>query len=77
MRGSIVLEFLPRQELVLPRGLRGRLGNAMPTAESGQGLIGEYGTAGGQFFMDSDQIPLAPDQQLEDLLPVRFGFLRT
>jgi hypothetical protein len=30
-----------------------------------------------QFLMDSHEIPLAPVEKLQDLLPVRFGFLRT
>jgi hypothetical protein len=77
VRGSIVLNFLAGRKLVLPRGLLGWLGEAMPAAEGGQGLVGEHGPAGHEFFMDPHKIPLAAGQQLQDLLPIGFGLLRT
>jgi hypothetical protein len=74
---SIVLQFLAGQEVVLPYGLLRRLGEAMPAAEGGQGLVGEHRPTGGQLFMDPHKIPFAARQQLQDLLPIGFGFLRT
>jgi len=77
MGRSIVLKFLARQKMVLPCGLLRRLGEAMPAAEGRQGLVGEHRPAGHEFFMDPHQIPFAAGQQLQDLLPIGFGFLGT
>lgn len=77
MRRSIVLQFLAGPEVVLPDDLLWRLGEAMPATEGGQGLVGEYRPTGGQLLMDPHEIPFAAGQQLQDLLPIRFGLLRT
>ena len=77
MGRSIVLQFLAGREVVLPYGLLRRFGEAMPTAEGSQGLIGEHRPPSGQLFMDPHKIPLAARQQLQDLLSIGFGFLRT
>jgi len=74
---SIVLQFLAGPEVVLPYDLLRRLGEAMPATKGGQGLVGEYRPTGGQLFMDPHEIPFAAGQQLQDLLPIRFGLLRT
>ena len=59
MGRSIVLQFLARQEVVLPYGLLRRRAEAMSPAEGGQGLVGEHRATGGQLFMDPHKIPLA------------------
>jgi hypothetical protein len=48
----------------------------MAPAECRERLVGEIRTQGPELFMDPHQIPLALGVQLQDLLPVRFGFLR-
>ena len=72
-----MLQFLAGPEVVLPDDLLRRLGETMPATEGGQGLVGEYRPTGGQLFMDPHKIPLAAGQQLQDLLPIGFGLLRT
>src|SRR5260370_21124471 len=61
----------------MPRGLLRRLDETMSAAEGGRGLVGERRGAGHEFFMDPYKISLAAGQQLQDLLTIRFGFLRT
>jgi len=77
MRRSIVLQFLAGPEVVLPDDLLRRLGEAMPATEGGQCLVRKHRPTGGQLFMDPHEIPFAARQQLQDLLPIGFGFLRT
>lgn len=77
MRRRIVLEFLTGRKLVLPGGLSGWLGQAMPPTEGRKRLVGELRPAGCQLLMDPHKIPLAARQQLEDLLPIGFGLLGT
>ena len=71
-----MLHLLAGREVVLAGRHGGRLPDAMPATEGGQGLIRERGSAGHELLMDSHQIPLAGDPKIEDLLPIGFGFLR-
>ena len=75
MGRSVVLHLLARLEVVLAGRHGGRLPDALPATEGGQGLVRELGSAGEELFMDSHQIPLATGEQLQDLLPVGLGFL--
>jgi hypothetical protein len=65
-----------RLEVVLPHWRLERFGDSMPPAERRQCWIGQVRTTGDEFFMHSNQVPFALGQQLQNLLPVRFGFLR-
>jgi hypothetical protein len=49
----------------------------VPPAKSRQCRIRQLRAARPQFLMDPHEIPLALGEQLQDLLPVRFGFLQT
>lgn len=62
---------------VIPASRHNRsLSDALSSAESSQRLIGQQRAAGCQLLMDSHEIAFAGSQKVEDLLPVRFGFLR-
>ena len=72
-----MLQLFARLEVVLAGRHGWRLPDALPATEGGQGLIRERGSAGAELFMDSHEIPLAGGEQLQDPLPVGFGFLGT
>jgi hypothetical protein len=74
---SIMLHLLARLEVVPARRHEGCLPDSMSSAEGGQGGIRQRRAAGHQFFMDSHEVPLAGAEKLQDLLPVRGGFLGT
>jgi hypothetical protein len=70
-----MLHLFARLEVVLTRRCWWRLPNSMPPAERRQRGVRQLRAAGHQFFMDSHEIPLAPAEKLQDLLPVGFGLL--
>ena len=72
-----MLHLLAGLKVVLARRHRRRLPDAMPATEGGQGRIGQHRAGGRDLLMDSHEIPLAGGEQLQDLLPVGFGFLGT
>jgi hypothetical protein len=72
-----MLQFLARRELVAAGSHYRRLPDRVAAAEGGQRLIRQRRPATHQLLMDSDQVPLALVQQIEDLLPVGLGLLST
>ena len=62
--------------MVLACGHNRSLPDALSAAECGQRLIRQHRSAHLQLLMDSHEIPLAGSQKIQDLLPVRLGFLR-
>jgi hypothetical protein len=71
-----VLKLLARRKIILARRCWWLVSDAMPSAKCRQRGIRQLRAASQQFFMDSHEIPLAPVEKLQNLLPVRFGFLR-
>ena len=72
-----MLHLLTGFEVILPSWL-GRLEtDPMATAEPGQGLVGQHRTAVQQLLVDSDQVPFACREQLQDLLPMDLCLFRT
>ncbi len=71
-----MLQFFSGLEVVLPHWRLGRFGDSVPPTERRQRWIRQVCTTGDEFLMHSNQVPLALGQQLQDLLPVGFGFLR-
>ncbi len=77
VRRGVVLYLLARGELVAAGSYHRRLPDPMAAAEGGQRLIRQRRPARHQFLMDPDQVPLALVHQLQNLLPVGLGLLRT
>jgi hypothetical protein len=75
VRRRVVLHFLTRLEVVLTGGRGVRLSDPLLPAEMRQRRIRQDRSARRQFLMDSHKVPLAPREQIQDLLPVRFGLL--
>jgi len=71
-----VLHLHARIEVILTGWHDRSLRDALPAAESGQRRIRQCRAVRRQFLMDSHEIPLAGNQQIQNLLPVGFGFLR-
>ena len=76
VRRRVVLHLHTRLEVILARRHNRRLADPLPAAESRQRRIGQRCAGRHQILMDSHEIPLAGKQQIQDLLPVGFGFLR-
>jgi len=73
-----MLHLLGGRKVILARRCWRRAADSVAPAERRQRGIRQLGAAGGhQLLMDSHEIPLALLEKLQDLLPVRFGFLRT
>lgn len=70
-----MLQLLAGFEGVAAGGHDGLLSDPLAAAESGQRGIRQRRSGGEQIFMDPDQIPLAFREQVQDHLPVGFGFL--
>lgn len=70
-----MLHLLTGVELVAAGGHDGLLPDSLAAAESGQRRIRQIRSGGNQIFMDPDEIPLAFREQVQDHLPVGFGFL--
>ena len=71
-----MLHLYARREIILARRYRRLVADRVPPAECRQRGIRQLRSARQQFFMDSHEIPLALLEKLQDLLAVRFGFLR-
>ena len=71
-----MLHLHARVEVILARRHNRGLPDALPAAESRQRRIRQGRAVRRQFLMDSHEIPLAGNPQIQDLLPVGFGFLR-
>ena len=72
-----MLQFFSWLELVASRRHDWRLADAMAAAEGRQRRVRQLQSAGRQLLPHPHQIPLATGQQLQDLLPVRFGSFGT
>ena len=70
-----MLQLFSGFEVVAAGGHDGLLSDTLAAAEGGQRRIRQIRTALQQIFMDPDEIPLAGREQVQDLLPVGFGFL--
>src|SRR5579885_596055 len=73
MGRRIVLHLLTGRKLILARRRWRRVTDPVPPAERRQCLIRHLRTCGHQILMDPHEIPLAPVEKLQDLLPVGFG----
>jgi len=71
-----MLHLYARREIILAGRYRRLVTDRVPPAECRQRSIRQLRSTRQQFFMDSHEIPLALLEKFQDLLAVRFGFLR-
>jgi hypothetical protein len=73
VRGRVVLHLLAGLELIMTRGLFGRLANAVPAAKTRQGRVRQRDTARRQLLMHTHQVAPALHVEGADGLFVRLG----
>ena len=72
-----MLKLFPWPKIVPPRRYRRLVSDTVPPTKSRQGRIRQIHARRLQLLMDSHEIPFAALEKLQDLLSIRFGFLRT
>src|SRR6266851_4798969 len=76
VRRGVMLALLSGLEGVLPRGDGRLLADSGPAAEGRQSGVRQLHPRCLELLMDPDEISLAGIEEVQDLLPVRLGFLR-